>query len=230
MAKRFTDTDKWKKKWFRSLSNDQKVFWQFILDNCNHAGIWDVDFEYASIFCGPLNEKEIREVFIKQYRELDGGKRWLIADFNDFQYGELNPNNNAHKSVLNILEKAGAHEPLKSPSGGAKDKDQEQDKDKEKGGMGGKVVKERFFDHVFLTPEEHEKLIQRLGPEKTADYIERLNNYIGSKGAKYKSHYHTILTWSSKDGPPGVTQEQAELASKFPVLAEKKPYVPRHRN
>lgn len=31
--------------------------------------------------------------------------------------------------------------------------------------------------------------------------IERLNNYIGSTGKKYRSHYHTILNWFTKDGP-----------------------------
>jgi len=29
--------------------------------------------------------------------------------------------------------------------------------------------------------------------------ITKLNNYIGSKGKKYKSHYHTILNWSRRD-------------------------------
>ena len=34
---------------------------------------------------------------------------------------------------------------------------------------------------------------------KTLDYIERLSEYLASKGKKYKSHYATILSWSRKD-------------------------------
>ena len=51
----------------------------------------------------------------------------------------------------------------------------------------------------MLTDDEHKKLIEKIGQTETERYIERLNNYIGSKGKKYKSHYHTILNWSSKD-------------------------------
>ncbi len=53
-----------------------------------------------------------------------------------------------------------------------------------------------FLDFVYMTKEEHKKLLDKLGKDKTEDMIERLNNYIGSKGKKYKSHYFTILTWS----------------------------------
>ena len=105
MAKRFTDTDKWKKRWFRTLKNDNKVFWMYLLDQCDHAGIWDVDFELASYFCNGINEQEIRTVFRKQYQEFDGGRRWFVKDFIDFQYGTLNHNVNAHKSVISILNR-----------------------------------------------------------------------------------------------------------------------------
>ncbi len=59
--------------------------------------------------------------------------------------------------------------------------------------------KQRYMDSVLLTLEEYEKLIKSFGEDKTKDYIENLNNYIGSKGKKYKSHYFTILNWSKKD-------------------------------
>ena len=56
-------------------------------------------------------------------------------------------------------------------------------------------TKTKYLDFVYLTQEEHKELIDRLGEDKTNDMIEKLNNYIGSKGKKYKSHYHTILNW-----------------------------------
>ena len=62
-----------------------------------------------------------------------------------------------------------------------------------------KNEKKVYGEFVRLTEEEHQKLTERLGQALTTDYIERLDNYIGSKGKKYKSHYHTILTWARKD-------------------------------
>jgi len=51
---------------------------------------------------------------------------------------------------------------------------------------------------VKLTDEEYQKLKDQLGNE-LKHYIDSLNNYIKSKGKKYKSHYHTILAWYRKD-------------------------------
>ena len=58
MSKRFTDTEKWNKKFVRSLRPEYKLLWMFILDECNTAGIWDVDIEVAEIKTGvKLKEK-----------------------------------------------------------------------------------------------------------------------------------------------------------------------------
>ncbi len=62
-----------------------------------------------------------------------------------------------------------------------------------------KKGKKLFSEFVYLTDDEHKKLLEKFGGEETKNRIERLNNYIGSKGAKYKSHYHTILTWANRD-------------------------------
>jgi len=59
--------------------------------------------------------------------------------------------------------------------------------------------KKKYLDHVFLTDEEHAKLVVRYGKEETGRWIEKLDSGIGSKGYKYKSHYKTIINWSLKD-------------------------------
>jgi len=84
-----------------------------------------------------------------------------------------------------------------------------------------KPTKEKFLEFVLLTPEEHKKLIEKLGENKTKEMIERLNNYIGSKGKQYKSHYHTILAWLSKDEKEGQTDGRKDNTGKYadvPVL------------
>ena len=52
MAKRMTDTDKWKKRFIRELKPKHKLLWLYILDDCNHAGIWEIDLDVASIRVG----------------------------------------------------------------------------------------------------------------------------------------------------------------------------------
>lgn len=62
------------------------------------------------------------------------------------------------------------------------------------------IGKIKFMDFVYLTIEEYQKLVTRFGEEKTKRLIEQLNNGIGSKGYKYKSHYFTILSWERNNG------------------------------
>jgi len=65
-----------------------------------------------------------------------------------------------------------------------------------------KVCKKiKFRDFVRLTQEEYGKLVDMLGKKDTEYMIERLDDYIGSKGVKYVSHYRTILNWVKKDKP-----------------------------
>jgi len=157
LPKRFTDSDKWKKKWFRCLSNDHKVFWIYVLDQCDHAGIWEVDFEAAEFFCSGINESEIRQVFKKQYQEIDNGKRWFLKDFVDFQYGTLNENNRAHLSVINILlkykliENKGLIRPLQGYKDKDKDKVKVKVKVKEKDSKADQVKKIKADLNVLQT-------------------------------------------------------------------------------
>lgn len=64
-----------------------------------------------------------------------------------------------------------------------------------------KERKEVYIEFVYLTTKEHTKLVQRFGEQGTVERLKRLNNYIGSKGRQYKSHYYTILSWEDKDKP-----------------------------
>lgn len=70
--------------------------------------------------------------------------------------------------------------------------------------------KKVYMEFVRLTESEYSKLIEKFGEKGTKDKIENLNNYIGSKGKKYKSHYHTILNWSKKDAKDTTPTESAK--------------------
>lgn len=60
--------------------------------------------------------------------------------------------------------------------------------------------KHGMYNNVLLSDEEYIKL-QAEFPHDYTDRIDRLSEYIESKGAKYKSHYATIKAWARKDKP-----------------------------
>jgi hypothetical protein len=74
-----------------------------------------------------------------------------------------------------------------------KKKNKEEEKEEDK--------KHKHLDFVFLTKSEYALLEERFKSNLPAK-IESLNNYIGSKGKKYKSHYHTLLNWARMEEKP----------------------------
>ena len=105
MAKRMTDTDKWKKRFIRELKPKHKLLWLYILDDCNHAGIWEIDLDVASIRVGEAVGYKDLDVFGNKIIMFDNNEKCFIPDFIEFQYGELNPNSNVHKSVISLLSR-----------------------------------------------------------------------------------------------------------------------------
>lgn len=131
MAKRFTDTDKWKKPFIRALDAPYKLLWLYILDDCDMAGIWQVDFEVARIRTGQqVDYDSALRLFGDRVKAIDKFK-WFIPDFINFQYGNLSENNRMHLSVIQILKKYNLYLcPLEGAKDGAKDKDKDNNKDK----------------------------------------------------------------------------------------------------
>lgn len=106
MAKRFTDTSKWKKEFFRGLDGPLKLLWLFILDECDMAGIWDVDFDMVELrIKTKFDPKKVLEIFGERIQPFDNGRKWFIKDFIMFQYGELKSTNRMHTAVINTLKK-----------------------------------------------------------------------------------------------------------------------------
>lgn len=133
MAKRFTDTNKWKKPFIKSLEAPYKLLWFYILDECDHAGIWQIEFDIAELRIGEkVDEKTASKLFKDHIQILNGGEKWFIPDFIDFQYGQLNLNNRAHSSVIFLLKKYQLPFELVSPIQGAKDKEQDKELDMDK--------------------------------------------------------------------------------------------------
>lgn len=121
-----SDTDKWKKPFFKGLPTEYKLFWLYILDDCDHAGLWHVDIEVAELRLGTkLSLTKAQGYLVKNIVVLDGGTKWFIPDFISFQYGAFNQENKMYKSIIPVLNKYNLI-PLLSPIYGVKEKEEVQ--------------------------------------------------------------------------------------------------------
>ena len=108
MSKRFTDTEKWDRPWYRKMPVEYKVLFMYILDKCDIAGFWYVDFDTASYYIGnTYTYDESLEILQKQITVLNTGSIWFVHDFVCFQNGQLSMNNNLHRSIYHRLKEKG---------------------------------------------------------------------------------------------------------------------------
>ena len=89
--KRFTDTDKWiKDRWFCELEPRYKLFWLYLIDQCDNVGVWEVNFHIANHLIGyQYSIDSILEAVGEKVHIFEDGKKWWIKSFIDFQHGEL---------------------------------------------------------------------------------------------------------------------------------------------
>ena len=84
MAKRLTDTEKWNDDWYISLSNDYRIVWQWLLDNCSHAGLCKRSITLLNMMCKTnVTEKEMIEAM--NNRVILHINHWFIPNFLKFQ-------------------------------------------------------------------------------------------------------------------------------------------------
>lgn len=206
MSKRFTDTDKWKKSLLKSMPAEYKLLWFYICDDCDHAGIWNVDIEVAALRIGEeVTAAKAIEVFGEKIKVFDGGEKWFIPGFIEFQYGELNEKNRVHESILKKLNKYKLLEnkPLTSPLQGAKEEDKEEELEI-KGGTGEKFLIPEMFSvfkkHLPNYPGDQEKDFQPL--LAIANFIaKQLDTGPPVKNsAAVIAEWEKISTWLGNDG------------------------------
>ena len=191
MSKRFTDTEKWDRPWYRKLPVQYKMLFLFILDKCDIAGIWYVDFDTASYYIGSTVCYEDSLQFLeKQITVLNNGSKWFVHDYIGFQCGKLNTAINFHRSILQRLRENDVTLPL----GLVRGEGQGQGKGKGKGKtiyIGGvhfeqiwtlypsKIGKKRaenYFYSSVQTEEDFEKMKIALENYKRSERVK--NNFI----------------------------------------------------
>jgi len=145
MSKRLTDTDKWKKNFIKGLPVEYKLFWLYLLDEVDHAGIWHIEMDMAELRLGTkLSKEKAQGLFSEKVVVFDNGNKWFLPDFIKFQYGELNEKSKVHAAVFKILKKYNLLAHLKSIHTVS---DTVKDKEKDKVIIGNEYIEagEKFF-------------------------------------------------------------------------------------
>lgn len=166
MAKRYTDSNKWNKSFFQSLTPKMKLAWLYLCDACNHGGVWDVNLSLMSFQVGEnISMKELLNTFKDKVHLM--GDKLFIPSFIEFQYGNLNPKNKVHKSIIDQAERLkfditsspllAPTKPLEieynsqpSPLLGAMEMDMDMDMEMDKGECEGEKVRRKKFDFESL--------------------------------------------------------------------------------
>lgn len=112
MSKRYHDSAIWEDDWFCELPPEHKLFWFYIKDNCDHAGIWKPKIKmFSALTSTEINLETALSLFNNgktRIRILDNGY-WLLEDFCYFQYmgkkQNINLNNRLHESVIDLYIK-----------------------------------------------------------------------------------------------------------------------------
>ena len=213
MAKRFTESGRWKKKWIRQLDPKYKLFWFYLLDNCDHAGVFDADIESASFHIGlEYTEKEVLEVFNRKIVPFKTDK-WFIPKFVEYQYGELNENNRAHLSVINILNKYNLLDPNKTlarPLKGIKEQVKVQVKVKDKS-KGKSSQLESIKNNLEELQSEFPTVNVKIEYDKFVDYL-------AANGKTYKNYNAGFKNWLRNDSFGKATIEPKKVLRSVDVI------------
>lgn len=107
MSKKFTDANKWRNKWFRTLSNEAKLVWIYLCDECDRSGILKPDFELITFQIGfELTAKNLTEWFGEKIHFINDEKI-LIVPYFEFQYGSSKDTWSAKVKARETLENLG---------------------------------------------------------------------------------------------------------------------------
>lgn len=211
MAKRFTDTEKWRDSWFQGLSAEHKLAMFYILDNCDAAGVFDPNTALAEFCMGQtVDWKAFLAACGKRIVVLPSGL-WHVTKFVSFQYGELSEGCKPHAKVLQLLKK---HRVSKGyPKGIHTQQEEEEDKEEEKDRGGAGEIYEAYPRKV--AKQDALRAIER-ALEKTdrATLLERTKAYAAAVALwpeddrQYVPHPATWFNRGSYDDDPETWQRK----------------------
>lgn len=223
MAKRYTQTEIWEEDWFLEMPRSYMLFWFFIKDKCNHAGIWRPNVRYFNtIIDGKISLDQALVYFNygKERIQILKSGHWFILDFFVFQYGSsFNTLNKVHKSIESIYNQEDIE--LTSIRGLLDLKDRVKDKDKEKDNKEGKNKKEKIDKDLELI--------------KNLDILESFHgiflnwlHYKRERNQSYKTKdsaflaYKRLLKLSNEDPNKAMEAVEYSMANNYSGIFESK--------
>lgn len=215
MAKRFTDSEKFRDTWYRKLSPVHKCLWEYMLSECSHAGILELDYDAMSFHIGSVITEDDLKPFLSRLHFLNEEKIF-IPSFVRFQQKELKNTNPAHKNIIIELEKynipvdldfTGLERPLEAPLKGL-DRGISNSKGKGKGNSksnGKKAEKIKISLSELSIEHIQDWLIEKrvAGKYLTIDehrLLEMFKDYCQSKNPKYKDYvaaFRNSFEWNN---------------------------------
>lgn len=204
--KRFTDTLKWEKEWFLSLEIGDKLVWLYLLDSCNEAGLWNVNWRLCSMLTGVELTGPSEEIE-KQLIKTNHDKVYYLKGFMDFQYPDymLKKSPMIRKCVDKLMrygivdpdeyETAQSSNVMESVSR-VVDRVQEQEQDKVKDKVKDKVVKvKKDVSLKSITTDYLNDLQVKNLDIDVNDQFERFKDHIAMHGKRYKDYQAAFRNW-----------------------------------
>lgn len=105
--KRFTNAAKWQNPAFRQIPNEFKLLWLYLLDTCDAAGLWQVDFEAVNFYLGASYTAESALIWLDDEIIVLNDSLWFIPQFITLQYHTLNERASPHRGAIQRLTDAG---------------------------------------------------------------------------------------------------------------------------
>ncbi|MCH8903131.1 MAG: hypothetical protein IIA45_04375 [Bacteroidetes bacterium] len=104
MPLRFTESTKWENQWFRKLKPQAKLVYLFLVDNCDLAGFYELDFE-AMAFKTSLKQQQIEQSIDQLKSKFERNDPWIwLTDFMKQQKNyPLKQNNPAHRNIIKSI-------------------------------------------------------------------------------------------------------------------------------
>lgn len=102
---RYTLTEKWSDPWFSELKPHEKLVFMYVVDNCNNAGFYEINYRRMAFDMG-FTEPKIKGALKGLARGLIEVSGWVwVKNFLRVQKNDsLNPENNAHKQIINLIK------------------------------------------------------------------------------------------------------------------------------
>lgn len=235
MAKRFIDTGIFNDSWFMGLSVSNKLFFIYLITNCDHAGIIDLNIKLAEFQTGI---KGLANSLLTVIKEFDNrlirlsDNYYFIPKFIKYQYPNgLSNNVKAQLSVINKLKEFNlfddSNQTVKQELANSlltvQDIDIDKDKDKDKDKQTVKIETKNDLHPLQKYVIDNFPNVSKLKTQLTKqNCIELLKNYSKETvknvlmsmenkkdlNKKYTSVYLTCNNWCENDNSKDIIQQE----------------------